>query len=224
MTRQGLQPKTRWAVVAAAALAGCVAVLTVAVLSHPEPFAVDERWASAMASTRSGALTFVAARLFYPLGVAWVSVAIVAGLAFLLRRARGRGAALVFVLGEGVSVAITTALKIGVDRERPPDPLLQALTASFPSGHTAFATVTGVLLVGFLTAPRRRARWAFLALGFALAMGWSRTYLMAHWLTDVAAGLATGSAVGLGALAYYVVLRRRAAETMGNAGEAERER
>ena len=79
---------------------------------------------------------------------------------------------------------------------------MHASGSSFPSGHTAFATVTAVLLVGLLCSRERRGTWAVLAAVVALAMAWSRTYLRAHWLVDVVGGLAIGAAAGLGALAW----------------------
>ncbi|MEW2582232.1 phosphatase PAP2 family protein [Streptomyces virginiae] len=44
------------------------------------------------------------------------------------------------------------------------------------------------------TRPPRRSSWSS---AFTLAMMWSRTWLHAHWLTNTAAGAATGAGAGL---------------------------
>ena len=74
--------------------------------------------------------------------------------------------------------------------------------SSFPSGHTSYAAATVVALVLLYTrsGPRRPLWWALVALGTA-AMAWSRTYLHAHWLSDVVAGAAWGSALALAVFA-----------------------
>ena len=61
--------------------------------------------------------------------------------------------------------------------------------------------MTAVLLVGLLVPTGRRTGPAVLAAGLAVAMAWSRTYLLAHWLTDVIGGLCVGAGVGLLTLA-----------------------
>ncbi len=70
--------------------------------------------------------------------------------------------------------------------------------ASFPSGHTTTAVVAAgvmtLLLRGHVSAVTGRTLW-WLAGMFALAVGISRIYLDAHWLTDVLAGWALGTAL-----------------------------
>ena len=140
--------------------------------------------------------------VFDPLGrfpLSWLIVAI-AGL--VLWRDRRRRAIAVLLIGELASWATNSLIKAVVDRPRPPGALIEASRSSFPSGHAAFAAVTAVLLVGLLVPTGRRAGPAVLAAGLAVAMAWSRTYLLAHWLTDVIGGLCVGAGVGLLTLAF----------------------
>jgi membrane-associated phospholipid phosphatase len=97
-----------------------------------------------------------------------------------------------------VGSALAALLKELVDRARPAlaDPAFTALTAtpaspSFPSGHavTAFATAAAV---GALH-PRLRLPLFVLA----ALVGFSRIYLGVHYLFDVVAGAAIGTAIGL---------------------------
>jgi undecaprenyl-diphosphatase len=147
-------------------------------------------------------LTYLSKHVFDPLGrfpFSWLIVAI-AGV--LLWRDRRRGAIAVLLIGELASWATNSLLKAAVDRPRPPDALIEASHSSYPSGHAAFAAVTAVLLVGLLVPADRRAGPAMLAAALAVAMVWSRTYLLAHWLTDVIGGLCVGAGVGLLTLAF----------------------
>jgi len=71
---------------------------------------------------------------------------------------------------------------------------------SFPSGHSSGAAVlTGVLLV--LLLPHTPGRWrtavTTAALAGAAAIGWTRLALGVHYLSDVVAGLALGTAAVL---------------------------
>lgn len=64
-------------------------------------------------------------------------------------------------------------------------------SASFPSGHTAsaFAFATGVMV---------ESPWRGLAVApIALALGYSRLHVGAHWLSDVAGGALIGSGVAV---------------------------
>jgi undecaprenyl-diphosphatase len=98
-----------------------------------------------------------------------------------------------------VLTPLTTALlKDLSDQSRPPERLVPTRGSSFPSGHTSYAAATLVAFVLLYTGlgPRRRLWWVLAALG-TTAMGWSRTYLHAHWLSDVVAGGVWGSALAL---------------------------
>ena len=95
---------------------------------------------------------------------------------------------------------LNAALKHAFRRARPSfdDPLLSLVTYSFPSGHTAAATVFYGLLACYLV--RRAYAWPArgLAVGGAVAMvmlvALSRMYLGVHYLSDVLAAAAEGAA------------------------------
>jgi membrane-associated phospholipid phosphatase len=72
--------------------------------------------------------------------------------------------------------------------------------SSFPSGHAA----SGFALYGFLafTARKRKLSVSLLCFGLAVMVGFSRMYLLYHFLRDVTAGAFLG--VLIGALTYYL--------------------
>ena len=160
-----------------------VVVGAVAVARHPAPFGIDSAWADVMTEMRRPPLTFLAKHVFDPLGRVPLSWLIVAGAGLVLWRDRRRRAIAVLLIGELASWATNSLIKAAVDRPRPPGALIEASRSSFPSGHAAFAAVTAVLVVGLLVPTGRRAGPAVLAAALAVAMAWSRTYLLAHWLT-----------------------------------------
>jgi undecaprenyl-diphosphatase len=96
-----------------------------------------------------------------------------------------------------IAIAIALVVAIGapmsyvVARVRPGDSLAETTATSFPSGHTAVATTVVVTLALLL---RRWYVWVGGVL-WVLWMMWARTYLHAHWLSDVIAGLLEGIAV-----------------------------
>jgi membrane-associated phospholipid phosphatase len=163
---------------------------------------IDRALVDVVTAMRQAVATSVAKHVFDPLGrfpLSWLIVGL-AGL--FLWRDRRRRAIAVLMIGEIVSWATNSLIKATVGRPRPSDALVGASGSSFPSGHAAFAAVTAVLLVGLLVPAGRRAGPAVLAAALAVAMAWSRTYLLAHWLTDVIGGLCVGAGVGLITLAF----------------------
>ncbi len=104
------------------------------------------------------------------------------------------------------AAVLNTAIKIALHRPRPTDLYHHGWDAfSFPSGHST----SNVVLYGFLALLLIRQSRPVAALAMAAgsavlvaSIGFSRLYLGAHWLSDVAGGLAFGMAwiAGLGLL------------------------
>ena len=119
-----------------------------------------------------------------------------------------------FVTGVVVAEALIGSLKILYDRPRPPDPLVAVSGGSFPSGHAlaASATIVAIVIALFPEGPGRYW-WGAVAVGFAVLMGLSRTYLAAHWLSDSVAGILMGTSIALGAaVVVHFIRERRAGE------------
>jgi membrane-associated phospholipid phosphatase len=89
-------------------------------------------------------------------------------------------------------------LKAVIDRPRPPGSLIVTSGASYPSGHAIAIAVTAIGVVLALLPPgRRRLRWELLAALLTFLIALSRTYLGAHWLTDVIGGSLIGAGLAL---------------------------
>jgi undecaprenyl-diphosphatase len=110
------------------------------------------------------------------------------------------GAAVLVVASVGGGAAVSSLLKLGIDRPRPDlvAHLVEVNTASFPSGHATLAAVTYLTLGTLLS--RVESRWSTkvyiltVAVALTLLIGISRVYLGVHWPTDVLAGWCVGSA------------------------------
>jgi membrane-associated phospholipid phosphatase len=130
-------------------------------------------------------------------GVVLAGVTAIAGY-LLLRRGYRREGLLVVLAFVGAEI-LSYSLKLGFRRDRPffADPLATERTFSFPSGHsTVSLAVYGALAVVLARRLRGRAKLAALAAAALLVsmIGFSRLYLGVHFLTDVLAGFAAGTA------------------------------
>jgi membrane-associated phospholipid phosphatase len=102
-----------------------------------------------------------------------------------------RRVAVACLLSASLSGVSAVMLRASLGRARPisklPDtfygPTTEAVQHAFPSGHTA--TAVGTALPLMLALPRLRA----VALGVAVATGWSRMHLRQHRPTDIAGGI-----------------------------------
>ena len=178
---------------------GLVVILAVSLPSGP--LALDRSWSKAMRHLETPLLTHLAL-IFDWLGHGLGRALGLTIIGLLLLHRRRWLALAAFAAAETIAPLVSTLLKSLVDRPRPPAGLVHPLGASFPSGHATYAGATFVALVLLFTAPGARRRWWWLLAGLGIVgMAWSRTYLQAHWLTDVAAGTLLGSGISLLAFA-----------------------
>lgn len=177
-------------VVGAAATLAFVVLRAVVALGGHEPLGVDIWWNELMVALTSDAwivVAWVPAVVGGTIGMIVVGALLIA--AFLWRGRRWDAATLAIAMVAVVAIGATMAAVIG--RTRPADSLAESVATSFPSGHTAVAT-TVVVILGLAL----RLRWVWVVgVAWVALMMWSRTYLHAHWLSDVVAGMLEGVAV-----------------------------
>jgi len=131
------------------------------------------------------------------LGDAAVTIPVAAAvLAWLLWRRAWRDA-LYWLSAVGFGTLAVTVLKVTLKLPRPVPLYSGAEAYSFPSSHATLGTVVyGLLAV--LVAPAFGARWRWIPYASAalliFGIAFSRLYLGAHWLADVTAGIALGTA------------------------------
>jgi undecaprenyl-diphosphatase len=204
----------RWAVGATIALYTLAAVVMIwMALGRSSLQPLDDWFHDSMVSIESGALTFFA-KVFNYLGSTWVTLPLRVGVAGLLWMQKRWEWFTVWLASIAVAEVSVTVFKLLYDRPRPIDALVSTTGASFPSGHAMAGAVTAVaLVIVFLPAGPHRRIWELVAVGFAFFMALSRTYLRAHWLTDVVAGVLLGAAaaVGVAAIVHVWWLRSPAA-------------
>ena len=173
-------------------------VRIVVALDPNKPLEVDAWWNDLMVSTESDTglvLAWIPAHVGNTIPMFAITLATVVVL-FLLKR---RWDAANLAIAIAIVVAIGAPMSYLVARIRPDDSLAETIATSFPSGHTAVATTF------FITLALIFRRWYIWTLGavWVLWMMWGRTYLHAHWLSDVVAGLLEGIAVAT--LVWYAM-------------------
>ena len=172
----------------------------------------DLRLLEWIAAHRADAPTDVARLLMAGGGSVVLGVGLAA--AFILGIAIGQvGAVWMAVVAGGTASAVATALKALVDRPRPPADLALVTTSgtSMPSTIAALTAGAALALAFAVRWPSRGVRRTALGvLTFIVVLvGAAMIYLGAHWLTDVLAGWALGSATAIAIAVPFARLTRR---------------
>jgi membrane-associated phospholipid phosphatase len=149
--------------------------------------------------------------LFLPAGIVIV-VVLIAG--YVVARNRSVLPVAAGAVAAGAAWALANVAKVIANRPRPYDVVADAVLrqppahgTSFPSSHTAVTVAVVIALVPFLP-----QALAWVAIAYAVLVGWSRVYLGVHYPLDVLAGAGIGMAVGGLVLLALGVLLRRAGE------------
>lgn len=193
-------------IVAVSATVAFVILRFVVAFGDHQPLPMDVWWNDLMLETRTDVglfIAFIPAHVGGTIGMILIGILLVA--LFLWRRRPWDAA--------NVAVAIVVVVAIGapmaaiIARVRPETSLAESVATSFPSGHTAVATTVAVTL-GLLL-----RRWYVWVIGivWVVVMMWSRTYLHAHWLSDVIAGMLEGVAVATFVWVAFEAFRDRRA-------------
>jgi membrane protein DedA with SNARE-associated domain/membrane-associated phospholipid phosphatase len=138
------------------------------------------------------------AKVVTALGSLPVAIALVAVASVTLVWQHKLRDALALVAGLALTYAAVHITKDAVDRGRPARALVDVDSASYPSGHAAYAVTWVAVAVALSRAlPTIASRFAFVtvAIVIAVAVGLSRIYLRAHYLSDVVGGWGLGAAL-----------------------------
>ncbi|PPG03709.1 MULTISPECIES: phosphatase PAP2 family protein [unclassified Rathayibacter] len=185
----------RWPLISAG-LAALLTVLLAALIfyrEHDKPFGFDTAWMNEIIEHRS-TFWLVPSLVMNSLGggiLGTIVIPLIVFVALLIRR--GRWAATYFAIAAPLGGLLVQIFKNAIGRPRPLEILVNADFGSFPSGHSANAATTAVVLA--VVFPLWWVRIAGAA--YTVAMMLSRTYLGAHWISDTVGGLLLGAGVAL---------------------------
>lgn len=163
-------------------------------LREGEPFFFDEpilRFSHGLATAGVDRVFLLFSALGYQWGVIPADVAIVLALAIKGRAREGLFAGL--ALGGSALLNLTT--KQLFSRERPSlwESIAPETTFSFPSGHAMGSMTLAWVCVLLAWRTSWRVPVTFVAAGFTLLVGFSRTYLGVHYPSDILAGWTAAS-------------------------------
>jgi undecaprenyl-diphosphatase len=171
-------------------------------------------WLHNHATSEVAAFLYAVTTLHSAIGTSLMAIAF----GIVLWRLRERYWLLTLALGMGGGMALNVLLKQAYARARPhfDDPWVTLSSYSFPSGHTAAATLLYGVLAAFLVAHfhdwRQRAA-CIVGAAFAVSLvAFSRMYLGAHYLSDIVAAACSSMVwLVLCLSAVHSLVRRRMA-------------
>ena len=196
----GQPERRRRAVVVAAGISAACWMLFVAlavIVTTNDPISIDQSLLAWVDAHRTPALTSVMR------GVTWLgSAAVLYPATFIVavywwRRDRRWEAAATLAASLLGSTVFYNVFKQITERPRPPAQTALATYTnwSFPSGHATQSAAFFAMLIVLISFRKRAQPWQpAIATAVVIAVGASRIYLGAHWLTDVLGGYALGGA------------------------------
>lgn len=181
-------------------------------VSAQQSFLADDRAADLAAGLRTG-LVIDAAVAVTALGSGQVAGAVVALAAIFLLARREVMEGVTLLVASLATYGAVNLIKAIEARPRPPQGLVEAQGASFPSGHAAYSVAyvaVVVALVRALPSFAHRAALVIASIVLAALIGLSRVVLDVHYLSDVLAGWGLSAAIfaGLALLAVVVAYIR----------------
>jgi membrane-associated phospholipid phosphatase len=190
----GLELTTQLAVAAVGSFAYAANAIGLRDRSSQPGDATAFRWAD---DIRSDWLDHLARALTHLGSLAVVSGATVVTVVVLLMRRRIIES-VTLVGGLAITYVAVHIAKDAVDRPRPSNPLVETAGQSYPSAHAAYAfawIAIAVVLTRTLPGLARTTAVIVAAVVLAAAIGLTRIYLRAHYLSDVVGGWGMGACV-----------------------------
>ncbi|TQJ31226.1 phosphatase PAP2 family protein [Microbacterium sp. SLBN-146] len=157
------------------------------------PFVVDAWWEGVMSQASAPFLSGLSLAMNF-LGGGWFAVFVVpigGTIVFLILRRPWT--ATYFLVAQAVSAGLVQVLKSTFGRARPEGILIVSDFGSFPSGHAAGAATLATIFVVLFP----RTVVVLIGAAWVLLMSFSRTYLLAHWLSDTLGGVLVGVGAAL---------------------------
>lgn len=128
-----------------------------------------------------------------------VALGVLLAVVVLLTRERRRVIeSLTLVVGLVLTYAAVHIAKAATDRPRPSDSLVDTSGSSYPSGHAAYAfawVAIAIVLTRTMPGLARTTAVVVAAIVLATAVGLTRVYLRAHYLSDVVGGAGLGATI-----------------------------
>lgn len=183
----------------------CVAVAVASMLSDRGGFTFEEPLMLAVHRYTAGTWMEQLALVFHWLGKWPAATLMTLCLAAYEYRQRRRGRAVLVMAGAALSTVVASIGKAFFDRARPElwPRLVEEGSASFPSGHSAFAAAFAVLWIILYWHTPQRGKVAAVCGVLMVLAGVSRVVLGVHYPTDVLVGWIVGA---LSVLSVYIVM------------------